>query len=443
MAVRGTRLAAVLAVLVLVVVLGYWTVSQRSRIIFDGESTFGRVWVVERADGLRALYMGAGRGRQSALYPDRPMHLELAYTRLGMVGLALVPGDARILFVGLGGGAMPRYAHHLLPDAHIEVVEIDPLILHVAQQYFAFRPDPRLVVHTGDGRAFIEQAPPAAYDLIVLDAFSDDAIPFALTTRQFLEAVRSRLAPGGVVVSNLFGASGEYASMLATYAAVFDQIRLIRVGRGTQRILVAGPARPSLDRAGLVQASHELGQRAELGFDLPGLVERGYEGAPAVNPPLLEDSARSLSLALSLRTPAPARARARLGTTISRGGAEPAENNHYRSLANNAKDANNKNDQQPLGMSGSICFPRHAPRLCARLQTAAADPSQARDDRPAPAATVPVCWVFLCVLRASARDYERPVQIPRKLGMTAGRTTDPSQARDDSRANNRSLASSG
>ncbi|HEV2130041.1 MAG TPA: fused MFS/spermidine synthase [Longimicrobiaceae bacterium] len=288
----AARVAAVAVALCLVLALAYWASALRSRVVYQGESDFGRVWVTERADGLRSLYMGEGRARQSAVYPGRPGHLEFAYTRVAMVGLALTPSDARILFVGLGGGAMPMYVRQVLPDAHIEVVELDPLIVDLARRYFGFRPDSQLVVHTGDGRAFIEQAPSGSYDLIVLDAFSDDYIPYALTTRQFLEAVRARLTRGGVVVSNLWTASGEYAPMLATYNAVFDQVHLIDVGRGTQRVLIAGSELRPLDRSTLLEASRVLARRVDLGFNLPALVERGYERPPELNAPVLEDPFR-------------------------------------------------------------------------------------------------------------------------------------------------------
>lgn len=278
------RVAVALAALCLLLVLGYRALQHRTEVVFEGESAFGRVRVVERADGLRSLYTGEGRARQSALYPGRPTHLELAYTRVAMVGAALAPEDGRILFVGLGGGAMPTYTRAILPDARIDVVEIDPVIVEVARRHFGFRPDSQLVVHTGDGRAFIESAPPASYDLIVLDAFSDDEIPSALTTRQFLEAVRTALAPGGVVVSNLWSSAREYESMLATYDAVFGDVHLVRVGRRPQRILVAAPEGRRLSRSTLVEASRTLARRAELGFDLPELVAAGYERPPRISP---------------------------------------------------------------------------------------------------------------------------------------------------------------
>jgi spermidine synthase len=283
------KYSSLIVAVCLLAALGYVLLSQRSRVIFESDSDFDRVRVVERSDGLRSLITGAGRARQSALYPGRPLHLELAYSRVGMVGLALIPADARILFVGLGGGAMPMYVRQVMPDAYIDIVEIDPVIIDVAQRYFGFTPDARMVVHTGDGRAFIENAPPDTYDLIVLDAFSDDEVPFSLTTRQFLAAVRTRLAPSGVVVSNLWSANEAYESMLATYGAVFGDMHLIRVRRRAQRILLASESR-RLDEAVLVRASRELAERVELGFDLRRLVEEGYEAVPRINAPVLEDS---------------------------------------------------------------------------------------------------------------------------------------------------------
>lgn len=269
--------------------LAYLLTTQRTQTVFETRSEFGRVRVTERSDGLRSLVTGDGRARQSAIYPGRPMHLELAYSRVGMAGLALVPPDARILFVGLGGGAMPMYTRQVMPDAHIDVVEIDPVIVEVAQRWFGFRPDAQMVVHTGDGRAFIDSAPPATYDLIVLDAFSDDEVPYSLTTREFLTAVHAALSPDGVVISNLWTAAPAYPAMLATYRAVFDEVHLLRVPRHAQRILVAGTGARPLGARTLGDAARTFAERVETGFDLPQLVEQGYEPVPPANAPVLED----------------------------------------------------------------------------------------------------------------------------------------------------------
>jgi spermidine synthase len=288
---RHRALIAAAAGLVLVLILFLLLVLPHQRVLFDATGDFGRVRVVEARDGLRRLYMGEGRAVQTALYPGRPLHLESPYARVAMIGLALAPADGRILFVGLGGGAMPMYARQVLPAARLDAVEIDSLIVDVAVRWFGFQPDAQLVVHVGDGRAFIERAPAANWDVVVLDAFSDDEVPYALTTYEFLAAVRVSLAPGGVVVSNLWTRNRLYGSMVATYQAVFDEVHLLRVPQRAQRILVAGDGTRRLDRAALVQAARALEDRTELGFDLAGLVSAGYEATTASSAaaPVLRD----------------------------------------------------------------------------------------------------------------------------------------------------------
>jgi spermidine synthase len=292
---RGTRAGSswhwlAVALLCVGLLVAYAVLWPRPHVVFEGESSFGRVRVEERSDGLRALYTGDGSARQSALYPGRPGHLELAYTRVAMMGLAFSPPEGRLLFVGLGGGSMPMYARHVMPDVGIDVVEIDPLIVDVARQYFGFREDARLTAHAADGRAFIEEAAPASYDVVFLDAFSADGIPFALTTSEFLTAVRASLAPGGVVVSNVWSSNRLYDSMLATYIAVFQDVQLIGVGGRSQKIVVAGDVSRRLDRGVLVDAVRGLSQRVDLGFDMYRLVMDGYEEVPAIASPVLRDA---------------------------------------------------------------------------------------------------------------------------------------------------------
>jgi spermidine synthase len=285
----GRRVAAAFAALILIALVAWLVTSVAGRTVFRGESTFGAVRVVERWDGVRTLYIGAGRAQQSAVVPGRPLDLQLEYTRTAAIGLALVPGGARILYVGLGGGAMPMHTRQVLPGADIDVVEIDPLVVAVAHEWFGFMSDERLRIHTADGRAFIEAAPPDRWDLVVLDAFSDDVIPIPLATREFLETLRSRLATGGVVVGNLWTSAPLYDAMLATYQAVFADVVLVRVARRNQVIVVAHTGATPLTRGNLLAAAEALAARTELGFDLPPRVSRGYERPGRVAAPVLRD----------------------------------------------------------------------------------------------------------------------------------------------------------
>lgn len=275
-------------ILALAVAVALALLGERSSTLLREESPAGVIRVVERPDGVRELYMGPGRGRQTALHPDRPEVLELPYTRVAMAGLGVVPRDARILFVGLGGGAMPRYVRWLLPRARIQVVELEPRVVEVAREWFGFRTDSLLTVHVADGRDVIQEAEPGSWDLVILDAFSGGEIPPSLTTLEFLEAVRRSLAPQGVAVGNLHTTSRVYRSMLATWQEVFPAVALVDVPLRRQKILLAGPAR-SVDGDALVQGARALARERDPGFDLPGLVAAEYERLSPVEAPLLRD----------------------------------------------------------------------------------------------------------------------------------------------------------
>lgn len=280
---------ALLAALLLVAGTAFWL--GRGEVVYQEGSGEDRVRVVERSDGLRTLYLGTSRGRQTALYPDRPQHLELPYTKVAVAGVGLVPADVEVLFVGLGGGAMPRYLRWLLPRARIQVAELDPRVVEVAREYFAFSTDSLLSVHVGDGRALIEAAPPGRWGLVVLDAFSGGRIPPPLATLEFLEAVERSLVPGGVAVSNLHTTDPDYRRMLATWLEAFPAVVLVDVPARRQKILLARRADPgtppeaSLTRDVLVAGLEGL----EPGFDLAGLVAREWEGRPEAEGPPLRD----------------------------------------------------------------------------------------------------------------------------------------------------------
>lgn len=284
---RGIVALGIVIVIALGIAVGLITTAEPT-VVFEGSGDFGPVRVIERSDGLRELYMGEGRSRQSAVYPLRPEVLVLAYMQASMVGPALVAPSARVLFVGLGGGAMPSFVRRVLPELEVDAVELDPLIVQVANDWFALRPDPRLSIFVDDGRAHIEAADEETWDVVVLDAFSDTEVPRALTTREFLETLATRLTPEGVVVSNLHTTHPAYDEMVATYTAVYRTVLLVPIQGRAQEVLVASN-RPGLSPTALAEAARGLQDRADLGFDLFEMVGRAREAAPSAGAAILED----------------------------------------------------------------------------------------------------------------------------------------------------------
>ena len=162
------------------------------------------------------------------MYLDDPYRTRFAYTDFFHLGLAYNPDARDVLYVGLGAGSSPKRMWRDHEDVQIHVVELDPVVVDVGYRYFDVPRDPRLRVEVGDGRQFLTREE-KRWDVIVVDAFFADAIPFHLVTREFMEIVQERLAPGGVVVTNAIGAlegSGSrlFRSIYRTYRTVFPTV---------------------------------------------------------------------------------------------------------------------------------------------------------------------------------------------------------------------------
>lgn len=196
---------------------------------------------------------------QTCIDLDNPDRLIFPYARMMLAGLLVTPEPERILMVGLGGGTLPRVFHDLAPGAQQDLIEIDPAVVRVAREFFAFEELDGIVVHVRDARVFVKRARAngETYDYIMLDAFTGDYIPEHLLTQEFLEEVRAVLAPGGVVVANTFMSSGLYDHESATYAAVFDTVAELRLPVTLNRILVATDA-PWPDQATLVARAERM-----------------------------------------------------------------------------------------------------------------------------------------------------------------------------------------
>jgi hypothetical protein len=138
-----------------------------------------------------------------------------------------------VLLIGLGSGAAAMRLHELRPKLRIDVVEIDPAVVDVARTWFGYRDASngasQVTTHVGDGRTWLAAQRDAKFDVVYIDAYFADSIPFHLTTQEFLRLVRSNLAPDGVASANLIGAvegsrSKLFRSMHRTWSSVFDDV---------------------------------------------------------------------------------------------------------------------------------------------------------------------------------------------------------------------------
>ncbi|MBN2328550.1 MAG: fused MFS/spermidine synthase [Candidatus Omnitrophica bacterium] len=193
-------------------------------ILYDRDSLYHHIRVTQ-LENYRYLSFDRTRGSQSVINLDNHDELKFAYTRAMFVALGFLEDmPKRVLFVGLGGGSMPRIFSKYCPDIQIDIAEIDPDVVNAAKEYFFFKPTNMMKVHAMDGRQYLKRND-VQYDLIFLDAYNNHSIPFHLTTREFFELVRRRLKPRGAAASNVWSpSSNEYFdSQINTIKSVFPR----------------------------------------------------------------------------------------------------------------------------------------------------------------------------------------------------------------------------
>jgi hypothetical protein len=196
--------------------------SPGGRVILRERNFFGALRVLEDAEAnVHRLLHGNTLHGQQRLDPEGRREPSTYYTRSGPIGLLFAaigprlnqPGS-RVAIVGLGAGTLACYA---MPGQRWKFYEIDPAVIRIADdpRFFTYLRDCRargidVDVVEGDARLRLEEAPEHAYGLIILDAFSSDAVPVHLLSREAVRLYRSKLAEGGLLACN---ASNRYLDL--------------------------------------------------------------------------------------------------------------------------------------------------------------------------------------------------------------------------------------
>jgi spermidine synthase len=240
---------------------------------------------------------------QSGMYLDDPFRTRFVYSDYLHLGLAYNPRATKVLVVGLGGGSTQKRIWRDFRDVEVTTVELDPEVVETAYEWFELPRDPRLVVEVDDGRRFLQRTD-ERYDVIMVDAFYADGVPFHLTTLEFVELMRDRLTPGGVIATNVIGAITGSSSQITralwkTYGAVFPTVKLHPVFEGRydrqpsdiRNIILVATERAAPPKPRLQEIWEEVRDtRAARAPDLTSAIRNRWErDIPTSDVPLLTD----------------------------------------------------------------------------------------------------------------------------------------------------------
>lgn len=149
--------------------------------------------------------------------------LEIAkFTALHQV---LHPNISQALIIGGGAYNIPKKLLSDISDIQVDVAEIDPALLPIAERYFGLTVDSRLTNHIADGRRFLHDTS-RTYDLIYSDVYYSLFLPPHLATKEFFLAAKGKLNTAGLFLGNFIGelSSDETTSLLLSEMRTFQEV---------------------------------------------------------------------------------------------------------------------------------------------------------------------------------------------------------------------------
>jgi spermidine synthase len=215
---------------------------QGKKVVFERISQYHHIQVYDE-DGVRTLSFNGSWETKMSLADHLTGHFE--YTEYFQMPFIWNPDIKTVLMAGLGGGSTPRAYQHYYTNVMVDMVEIDPAVVEVAEKYFNVTNNSTLRMHTNDARVFLRNST-NKYDVILMDAYSTGAygssLPAQLTTKEFFKIADEHLTTNGVLGYNIIGqlaGSRErlVAALYNTMQEVFPQVYMFPVPEESQNIV--------------------------------------------------------------------------------------------------------------------------------------------------------------------------------------------------------------
>jgi hypothetical protein len=202
------RLLWGVATAAMLVVVGAQVRAYHFNTVVVTRNFYGALRVIESGNA-RALYHGTVKHGSQFLTGSLRASPTTYYGPPSGIGLALLyccDRPKRVGVVGLGAGTIGAYG---LPSDEFEFYEINPEVATIAKTQFSFLKEStaKIQIAIGDARLTLENEPARAFDVLAIDAFSGDAIPVHLLTKEVFALYLHHLKPSGILavhVSNQF-----------------------------------------------------------------------------------------------------------------------------------------------------------------------------------------------------------------------------------------------
>jgi len=269
-------------------------------VVFEATSPYHQVQVIDEL-GTRILSFNGTRETKMSLANPLQGHFE--YTEYFHMPWVWNRAIGRVLMLGLGGGSIQRAYQHYYTNVTVDTVEIDPVVVKVAREYFKVAETPTLKIHNQDGRMFLNRTT-NSYDVILLDAYTKgrygSSIPPHLATKEFFILAGSHLSTNGVLAYNVIGDIQDsrpeiVGALYRTLKQVFPQVYAFPASSSMNVVLIATKSAAPFDYARVQNEGTTLAQTRKVTLPTFATRLKVFRNAPprsaGVSPVLTDDRA--------------------------------------------------------------------------------------------------------------------------------------------------------
>ena len=217
-------------------------------IIYSYDGLYAKYSIFDREyRGKQVRFLIQDRASSSATFLDSD-DLVFDYSKYYFLHKFLKSDIKNTLVIGGGAYSIPKIMLRDLPNAEVDVSEVEASLYEIAQKYFALTKSDRLHNFTDDGRRCLYDTN-KEYDFIFSDVYNGLSVPAHFTTREFFELAKNKMSSEGIFMANLIGdldgkESPFILSEIKTFQAVFPNSYFFASespeNTGTQNIIFLG-----------------------------------------------------------------------------------------------------------------------------------------------------------------------------------------------------------
>ncbi|MFO0979321.1 MAG: fused MFS/spermidine synthase [Planctomycetaceae bacterium] len=250
-------------------------------VVYEVKSTYSHIRIRRNGNVLTLVFVrdSGEEAFESQVNLKAPHVLKFNYLQHMFASYLVQPEQKNVMIVGLGGGSMVHFLQKYDPEVAIEAVEIDPIVVQLAEKYFKVKQNEKVKLIVADAFEHLKTTT-SKYDTIYMDAFlkpsadtDETGVPLKLRTIEFYKQMQGLLTENGSVVYNI-NPHDQMEADIATIREAFPQTYVFNLPNRGGVVVVGSMQKTRVANPELISAGKSIDTRFKAGFSFQDIARR-------------------------------------------------------------------------------------------------------------------------------------------------------------------------